>query len=76
MTKLHTFDKVKIKFSRLHVGNSDVILVICFDQLQCTLWKYNKDLVEKDIVQYTEGMFLNLYNIKMCPQKVKWKEIQ
>lgn len=48
MTKLHTFDKVKIKFSRLHVGNSDVgevILVICFDQLQCTLWKYNKDFV-------------------------------
>lgn len=46
MTKLQTFDKVKIKLNRLHVGNSDVgevILVICFDQLHCE--KYNKDFV-------------------------------
>lgn len=46
MTKLHAFDKVKIKFSRLHVGKSDVgevISVICFDQLHRE--KYKKDFV-------------------------------
>lgn len=65
MTKLHTFDKVKIKFSRLHVGNSDVgevILVICFDQLQCTLWKYNKDFVswERRCTIYWRDVFKSI----------------
>lgn len=46
MTKLHTFDKVKIKFSRLHVEKFDVgevIWVTCFVHLHCE--KYNKDFV-------------------------------
>lgn len=46
MTKLHTFDKVKIKFSRLHVRKFDVgevIWVICFVHLHCE--KYKKDFV-------------------------------
>lgn len=46
MTKLHTFDKVKIKFSRLHVRKFDVgevIWVIWFVHLHCE--KYNKDFV-------------------------------
>lgn len=46
ITIVHTFDKVEIKFSRLHVGKSDVgevIWVICFVQLHCE--KYNKVFV-------------------------------
>lgn len=46
ITIVHTFDKVEIKFSRLHVGKSDVgevIWVICFVHLHCE--KYKKDFV-------------------------------
>lgn len=63
ITIVHTFDKVEIKFSRLHVGKSDVgevIWVICFVHLHCE--KHNKVFVswEKHHTIYWKDVFKSI----------------